>query len=107
MWVAPLPEGDWSKATMKQTGKDKKKDKDGQKEGSRKGESVRDTFEIAPMWRHAVLQQRVLVLKAADGVEERISLEGCEVLSVSGGPGPNRKWSVTSRCCIHYILLFP
>lgn len=97
LWVAPLPEGDWSKAVLQRSGKDKKEkdsEKDEPKEGSKRGETKNDALEIAPMWRHVVLKEGILLLKAADGIEEHISLEGCEVLAISGGDGPSGKWYV-------------
>jgi hypothetical protein len=69
VWVAPLVCGDWSKTTLKQVGND-----------------------MMPSLRHANLGDRVLYLKAHDGTEETISLNGCQVFAVSGGVGPRQKW---------------
>ena len=79
---------------LHRSGKDKKEkdaEKDGTKEGSKWGN---DALEIAPVWRHVVLKEGILHLKAADGIDEHISLEGCEVLTVSAGSGPSGKWYV-------------
>lgn len=101
LWVAPLPEGDWSKAVLQKPGKDKKKEKeaekDGSKEGSKRGEATKNVLEITPVWRHVVLKEGTLVLQGADGIEEHISLEGCEVLTVSAGSSPGGKWYVLIR----------
>jgi len=87
-WVAPIPEKmDLSKVIVKQIRKDKKKERDG-------GHKERDVLEIAPVRRHAVLKDKALVLRAPDGTDERVSLEGCEVKSVSSGPGEARKWYI-------------
>lgn len=78
-------------------GKDKKKekeDKDGSKESAKRVEATRDVPEITPVWRHVVLKDGVLFMKGADGVEEQISLESCEVLSVSSSSRPDGKWYV-------------
>ncbi|KAG0601458.1 hypothetical protein M758_11G112800 [Ceratodon purpureus] len=102
LWVAPLPEGDWSKAVLHRSGKDKKEkdaEKDGTKEGSKRGN---DALEIAPVWRHVVLKEGILHLKAADGIDEHISLEGCEVLTVSAGSGPSGKWSKRFPIKLHH-----
>lgn len=100
LWVAPLPEGDWSKAVLHKPGKDKKKEKepekDGSKDGSNRGEPTKDVLEIAPVRRHAILREGALLLDGGDGVIEHISLEGCEVLSVSAGESPGGKWYVLS-----------
>lgn len=95
LWVAPVPfpEGEWNKASIKIPGKEKKKEKDGQKEGAKKGGSGRETLEITPKRMHVTLKDKLLILQAADGTEEEsILLEGCEVVSVASGPGPNSKW---------------
>jgi len=87
-WVAPVPENmDLSKVVVKQIRKDKKKGKDG-------GQRERDTLEIAPVRRRAVLKDKVLLLRAPDGTDEEVSLEGCEVLTVSSSPGESRKWCI-------------
>lgn len=96
LWVSPLPEGDLSKAVLLKPGKDKKKekeDKDGSKESAKRVEATRDVPEITPVWRHVVLKDGVLFMKGADGVEEQISLESCEVLSVSSSSRPDGKWA--------------
>jgi hypothetical protein len=77
---------------MRQIRKKKNKEKDGQREGPRRGEDTKDILEIAPVRMHAILKDHTLFLKAADGTEEKISLKGCEVLTVSSNPGPSRKW---------------
>lgn len=69
---------------VKQIGKDKK---DNQKDGAKRG-----AVEIAPVRRHAILDHKVLLLRASDGTKEEVSLEGCEVLTISGSPGESRKW---------------
>jgi len=101
VWVAALPEGNWSKATIKQVGKDKRRDKEGQKEGSRH-ESRNDGMEIVPKWRHASLSNQILTLKATSGTEETVSLEGCEVLAISTSPGPSRKWGKRAPIKVHH-----
>lgn len=111
LWVAPLPEGDWTKAVLQKQGKDKKKEKEGEKDGSTKdgskrGESVHhDAIEIAPMWRHVILKEGSLVLKGSDGIEEHISLEGCEVVAVSAGASEGGKWYVPLSF-LHSILQY-
>ncbi|KAG0570751.1 hypothetical protein KC19_6G184800 [Ceratodon purpureus] len=120
LWVAPLPEGDLSKAVLQKPGKDKKKEKDkdkkkekdkereketekdGSKESSKRGESTKDVIEIAPVWRHVVLKGGDLLLKAADGTEEHISLEGCEVFSVSAGTTVGGKWAKRYPIKLHH-----
>ncbi len=96
VWVAHLPQGDWSKLTLKQaSSKDKKKEKEAPTKDASKREGLQDCLEIWPVRKHAILNSNVLYLKAADGTEESILLDGCEVLAVSSGHGPGGKWSVT------------
>jgi hypothetical protein len=96
VWVAHLPQGDWSKLTLKQaSSKDKKKEKEAPTKDASKREGLQDCLEIWPVWKHAILNSNVLYLRAADGTEESILLDGCEVLAVSSGHGPGGKWSVT------------
>lgn len=93
-WVAPVPENiDLSKVIVKQIRKAKKdKDGGGQSDGPRRCEGTKDVLEIAPMRRHAFLKDKALFLRAPDGTDEEVSLEGCEVLTVSSSPGESRKW---------------
>jgi hypothetical protein len=96
VWVAHLPQGDWSKLTLKQaSSKDKKKEKEALTKDASKREGLQDCLEIWPVRKHAILNSNVLYLRAADGTEESILLDGCEVLAVSSGHGPGGKWSVT------------
>ena len=116
LWVAPVPEGDLSKAVLIKPGKEKKEkekdkekmaEKDVSKEGSKRGESTKDVLEIAPVWRHVVLKGGDLVLKAADGTEEHISLEGCDVLAVSAGTTAGGKWYVPIASFFSFKVLKP
>ncbi|XP_024379254.1 uncharacterized protein [Physcomitrium patens] len=100
-WIAPFPDGDLSKLVIKYPRK-YKKNKDGQRVGSRVDGTLGDVLEIAPMWRRASLKNKVLFLKAVDGTTEEVSLEGCEVLSVSSSPGPNRKWGKKFPIKLHH-----
>lgn len=94
-WVAPIPEDlDLNKVFVKQIGKDKK---DNQKDGAK-----RDALEIAPVRRHAILDHKVLLLRASDGTKEEVSLEGCEVLTISGSPGESRKWGKKFPIKVHH-----
>ncbi len=96
VWVAHLPQGDWSKLTLKQaSSKDKKKEKEAPTKDASKREGPQDCLEIWPVRKHAILNSNILYLRAADGTEESILLDGCEVLAVSSGHGPGGKWSVT------------
>lgn len=103
-WVAPLPIVDLNKAIVRQIRKDKNGDKDGEKDGSRRGEGMKDVLEIAPVRMQAKLKDRSLFLRAVDGTEEKISLDGCEVLTVSSSPGPSRKWCLSS---VPYFCTWP
>ncbi|KAG0557386.1 hypothetical protein KC19_11G125600 [Ceratodon purpureus] len=94
-WVAPLPDHvDLSKVIMRQIRKEREKEKgeDGLKDASRRGEDTKGVLEIAPVRMQAILKDKILFLTAVDGTQAKISLEGCEVLTVSSSPGPNRKW---------------
>lgn len=104
MWVAPLPEGDWNKVSLQKPGKDKEieTEKDEPKESLKRGVATKGVLKIAPVQRHAVLKQGVLLLKGADGREEQIALEGCEVLSISADSTPGGKWCVLTS--FHSVL---
>ncbi|XP_073396494.1 uncharacterized protein [Physcomitrium patens] len=104
LWVAPLPEGDWNKVSLQKPGKDKEieTEKDEPKESLKRGVATKGVLKIAPVQRHAVLKQGVLLLKGADGREEQIALEGCEVLSISADSTPGGKWAKTFPIKLHH-----
>lgn len=98
LWFAPLPEGDWSKAILQMPGKDKKREKeaerDGPKEGSNRAGTTKNVLKLAPVRKHVVLKEGILLLREVDGNEEQIPLEGCEVSSISYDQTSNGKWYV-------------
>ncbi|CAK9267768.1 unnamed protein product [Sphagnum jensenii] len=103
VWVAHLPQGDWSKLTLKQaSSKDKKKEKEAPTKDASKREGLQDCLEIWPVRKHAILNSNVLYLRAADGTEESILLDGCEVLAVSSGHGPGGKWARKMPLKVHH-----
>jgi hypothetical protein len=103
VWVAHLPQGDWSKLTLKQaSSKDKKKEKEAPTKDASKREGPQDCLEIWPVRKHAILNSNILYLRAADGTEESILLDGCEVLAVSSGHGPGGKWARKMPLKVHH-----
>lgn len=84
MWVAPLMEGDWTKATLKPLNK-KRKANHTLTGGNKK-------VVIDPVLRHATLLGQILFLKGPGALEDKINLRGCEIMSISGGEKAGRKW---------------
>ncbi|CAM6092420.1 unnamed protein product [Calypogeia fissa] len=100
VWIAALPVGDVKKmytkrekALKEKAAKDQKNDQEnGNKESKSKKDALKDYIHVAPVWRYARLQGRILHL-SCKGVKESILLEGCEVVAVSGSAQPGRKWA--------------
>lgn len=101
VWIAALPIGDVKKMYTKRekalkdkAAKDQKNEQEnGNKESkSSKKDALKDYIHVAPVWRYAKLQGRILHL-SCQGVKESILLEGCDVISVSGSAQAGRKWS--------------
>lgn len=88
MWVAALPASAFKKDSIKIVAQKERTSKD----HWRRKENTDDCVEIYPTRRHARLEKNVLTLVAEDGCEERIEMNGCNVLSVSGGKQSSRKW---------------
>lgn len=89
MWVAPLKQGDHSKATLKNC-KDKSHVEDGVLTGNEE-----ERVEISkPILKHAKLTGQLLYLYGLDGSEDKILVKGCEVVAISGNEKASQKWCV-------------
>jgi hypothetical protein len=53
-----------------------------------------DSIEILPILWHAKLGDRVLHLKASDGMEEMISHDGCQVFAMTQDPSKSGEWGL-------------
>lgn len=100
VWIAALPDGDVKKmytrrekALKEKAAKEQKSDQENSSKESKssKKDALKDYIHVAPVWRFAKLQGRILHL-SCQGVKESILLEGCDVVAVSGSVQPGRKW---------------
>lgn len=88
IWVAALPASVLKKDNIKIVAL-----RVTSKDTWRRKEISDDCVEICPSRRHACLENNILALTSENGIEKRIEMRGCKVLSVSGGKEESRKWA--------------